>query len=293
VPRSIIRQERCGGSVEAMESECIIVSEHCPLDQSLDNTLPCHCTQNCTTADTCNRTHHPLFVGTVKDLVFGICAPAVLQPFLKQALANITLIVNSTLHAEDMRGEIESMKAVDAAGPEGIFTSKLTYQQIVRACSMEGGACPHVGVRRILKKLADEDDTMIPDMAQKCICVNGKRDVTCPRCKYLALRKMMESRQKQAIDLHYVYMEYVKSHISSSSSSSTTASIVLPTNTRVLGCESSVVVVSDNKCVTSDLVSTGCTSSSSISSCEARTPTSYAQQRSLLSVSSSVSTCEV
>jgi len=58
----------------------------------------------------------------VKDVVFGICAPAVLQPFLKQALANmppdikiITLIVNSTLHAEDMRGEIESMKAVDAA----------------------------------------------------------------------------------------------------------------------------------------------------------------------------------
>jgi len=156
----------------------------------------------------------------VKVVVFDICAPAVLQPFLKQALANmppdikiITLIVNSTLRAEDMRGEIESMKAVDAADPERTFTSKLIYQQIVLAHSLEGSACSHVGVGRILKKLADEDDTLLPGMAQKCICVNGRRDVTCPRCKYLALRKKMESWQKQAINLHYVYMEYAGENV--------------------------------------------------------------------------------
>jgi len=66
---------------------------------------------------------------------------------------------------------------------------------------------------RILKKLADEDDTLLPGMAQKCICVNGRRDVTCPRCKYLALRKKMESWQKQAINLHYVYMEYAGENV--------------------------------------------------------------------------------
>jgi len=151
----------------------------------------------------------------VKDVVFGICAPAELQLFLKQALAKmppdikiITLIVNSTLHAEDMRGEIESMKAVDAADPEGTFTSKLIYQQIVLARSLEGSARNHVGVRRVLKNLAEEDGMLLPGMAQKCICVNGKRDVNCPRCKYLALRKRMQSWQEKQVDLHYVYMEY-------------------------------------------------------------------------------------
>jgi len=53
----------------------------------------------------------------------------------------------------------------------------------------------------------------------------------------------------------------LKSHISSSSSSSTTASNLLPTHTGVLGCVSSSVIVSDNGCVTCDLVSKDCTSS--------------------------------
>jgi len=212
----------------ATKNECIICSEHCPLDQSLDNSLPCHCTQNCTTADTCNKTHHPLYDGTVKRVIYGICAPAVLQPFLKHALANmppnikiITLIANSTLQAETMRGEIESMKAVDAADPKGVFTSKLIYQQIVFARNTEERECSHVGVRRILKKLSTEDDTLPPSIAQKCICVNGKRNTTCPRCKYLALRKNLESWQKRATDLHYIYMEYTGETLATLPSEST------------------------------------------------------------------------
>ena len=191
----------------------------CPYDPAHQHTLRCRCTHNCTTAATCNKSHHTLYSGTVKDVIFGISAPCLLQRALAAALDKmpedmqvVTIIVNSDRHAEAMRGEVWTLLQIDRVDPCGDFTAKLIFQHIVSGRRTRSHNSGHVAdTRRILRKLRLEDNGASGAAGAdpcKLLLHPPEHECDCARCQYTRLRKQMRMWTSTAPDLHYIYMQY-------------------------------------------------------------------------------------
>jgi len=191
----------------------------CPYDPAHQHTLRCRCTHNCATSATCNKSHHTLYSGTVKDVIFGISAPCVLQRALAAALDKmpedmqvVTIIVNSGLHAEGMRGEVWTLLQIDRVDPAGDFTAKLIFQHIVSGRRTRSRKSGHVAdIRRILRQLRSEgNDASGAAGADPCklLLVPAEHECDCRRCQYTRLQRQMRLWTSTGPDLQYIYMQY-------------------------------------------------------------------------------------
>jgi len=201
----------------------------CVWDGCTNNTIPCRCTEDCSVDKPCDKTHHPLFNGTVKDVVFGIACPPSMQAALQHALLQIlpktkivTIIVNTTLYPHDLVGELRTMKEIDGVDPGGVFTAKLIYTESLEPSrrSFRGKYC-NDAIDVVLHKLEKDDNStaMKVQMAPSvCSCGSGALQSNCcnpqaeqctsERNKYEELRKRMQVWSETPVSLQYIFMEF-------------------------------------------------------------------------------------
>ena len=211
-------------------------SSVCPYDACWRSSLPCRCTKNCSVSDQCDKSHHPLYSGQVKDVIFGIACPPEMQRALTYALRDIgpatklvTVIVNITLNSYELLGELETMKQIDTIDPAGEFTAKLFYEQVLEPQKRwYRGTYYNPAIDNIMHKLLKDDTSASLKKhyaLDGCDCGSGRHKLLCcethsihckcERCKYEKLRLRMHDWSTQPVRLHYMFMQFAGASLDS------------------------------------------------------------------------------
>jgi len=188
----------------------LLDSAVCPFDACRRSGLPCRCTKNCSVTDQCDKSHHPLYNGAMKDVIFGIVCPPEMQEALKSALRNtspttklVTVIVNLTRYPTELTTELETMQKLNDIDPAGEFTAKLFYQQVLEPTRRWlRGTYSNPSVDTIVHKLhIDDNSQSLRQHYALHACANE-------RSKYEQLRGRMLSWSTQPTRLQYIFMEF-------------------------------------------------------------------------------------
>jgi len=211
-------------------------SSVCPYDACWRSSLPCRCTKNCSVSDQCDKSHHPLYSGQVKDVIFGIACPPEMQRALTYALRDIgpatklvTVIVNITLNSYELLGELETMKQIDTIDPAGEFTAKLFHEQVLEPQKRwYRGTYYNPAIDNIMHKLLKDDTSASLKKhyaLDGCDCGSGRHKLLCcethsihckcERCKYEKLRLRMHDWSTQPVRLHYMFMQFAGASLDS------------------------------------------------------------------------------
>jgi len=192
------------------DEDRLLGSAYCPFDACRRSGLPCRCTKNCSVTDQCDKSHHPLYNGVMKDVIFGIACPPEMQQALTYALRNtspttklVTIIVNLTRYPTGLTTELETMKKLNVIDPDGEFTAKLFFEQVLEPTRRWfRGTYSNPSVDKIVHKLQKDDHSQ--SLRQHYAlhgCVHERR-------KYEQLRERMLSWSKEPIRLQYIFMEF-------------------------------------------------------------------------------------
>ena len=178
----------------------------------------------------CDKSHHPLYNGTSKDVVFGITCPPEMQRDLAHALRDtdpgtkiVTMVVNVGKEDDtELQGELETMRKLDAIDPAGEFTAKLYYEQVLepRRKWLHGAFC-NAAIDTVMQKLLKDDSSasLLRHYAlDGCDCGSGLHEVMCcythpracdcQRCNYEKMRLHMHEWSTQPVRLHYIFMQF-------------------------------------------------------------------------------------
>jgi len=187
-----------------MRDLCVTQSaSNCVYDASEDGLVPCRCSQRCPAGKKCKKCEHALMFGQTKDVIFGALIPEPLQDRVGKLLSTlpldtdiVTIIVDMTKHEhmDVIKGEIETLNMIDEIDPEGIFTSKLIFEQ---------------------KYMYDKNDHTMEIIDAKISKQERSErrihpaDCVCSRlCKEMKFHDDVKQWMKRKSDLHFVYMTY-------------------------------------------------------------------------------------
>ena len=166
--------------------------------------LACGCSHNCSIYDECPQGHHDKFFGQSKSVVVGIVGPIQIQSTLRQILAQnrkvekvVTIIVDAS-DEDTLRGELLTLQEIDKLDPNGIFTAKMLYHQIVRPVRGQQDA-----LQRVITQCREENT--------KTACTY-KIDEDSP---HMLLLHQLEEWHHEKRTLHYIYMEFAGKDVES------------------------------------------------------------------------------
>jgi len=142
--------------------------------------------------------------GQTKDVVFGAFIPEPLQDRVGKLLSTlpldtadiVTIIVDMTKfqHMDVIKGEIETLNMIDKIDPEGIFTSKLIFEQ-KPMCDKNDHTMQMIDAK--ISKQERSERRVHPAF---CVCSR--------LCKEMKFHDDVKEWTKRKSDLHLVYMTY-------------------------------------------------------------------------------------
>jgi len=183
-----------------MRDLSIVQAENCPYDAALVPKILCRNSQNTQLHSQCNGNMHEKFFGGTKSCLSGCFIPTRLQANMQKALQKIqtstqviTMVVNLKENKNVIRGEIETLHIIDTIDPNGIFTAKLIYEEILLYDKNDQTL-----------KIVDSNLTAEENMQ------STKKQKSSGRQKYndRLFHQNLQTWMLNKVDLHFIYMVY-------------------------------------------------------------------------------------